>query len=282
MAITTVASLNSLFNLIYEDALFVARETNLMTALVRNFSAKGWMARKLSIRPQITAQAKAEGIDFANPTTFGLTEKATLTPATIMAQVLLTDEDVDTDPNAAVQDASQELGGSIATKIDKDLVGDFTSFTTDVGPGAAQTATIAKAAKGVSVLRNSLAPNPLYVVWHPYHWHDLWVELGQPAANFALLGDIANQALKDFFVGVWINIQHFTSANIIPDAGDDAVSGIFNTNALGFDSRKAPTMEDERDASRLATELNMSAGYAHGVLRTEFGVKYTADAATPT
>lgn len=281
MALTKIESLNELFNLIYEEALFVARETNLMVNLVRNFSAVGFMARKLTIRPQITAQVKPEGVDFANPTEFGKSLKATLTPATVMSQVLLTDEDVSTDQDGAVEDASRELGGSIGTKIDRDLCGDFASFTTDVGPGAGQTATIAKAAVGVSVLRNSLAPNPIFAVWHPYHWHDIWVELGQPAGTKAFLGDLANQALRDFYVGSWINIQHFTSANIVPDASDDAVSGIFNSQSLGFDSREEPMLEPERDASRKATELNMSAGYAHGVIRTEYGVKYTADAATP-
>ena len=170
MAITTVADLNSLYNLIYEDSLFVARETNLMVGLVRNFTATGYMARKLSIRPQITAQVKAEGIDFQNPTTFGKSLKATLTPQVVMAQALLTDEDVQTDPDNARTDASQELGGAIATKIDVDLVTLFASLTTDKAAANAAL-TIAKCAAGVSVLRNSLAPNPIYFVLHPYGWH---------------------------------------------------------------------------------------------------------------
>lgn len=282
MAITQVSDLNSLYNNIYERALFVARETNIMTNLVRTFSATGFMVRKFATRPVVTAQEKAEGVDFANPTTMGRTLLATLTPATVMAQALLTDEDRDTDPDSAINDAAQEMGGAIATKIDVDLCADFANFTTDVGPGAGQTATIAKAAVAVSILRNNIAPNPIYSVWHPYHWHDLWVELGQPATTKAFLGDVANQALKDFYVGNWINVQHFVNANIDVDGSDDAVSGIFNQNALGFDSRQAPMLEPERDASRKATELNMSAAYAHGVIRNVYGVKYTADATTPT
>ena len=58
------------------------------------------------------AQAKAEGVDFQNPTTFGLTSKYTLTPGVVMAQALLTDEDVQTDPSGASQDAAQELGAA--------------------------------------------------------------------------------------------------------------------------------------------------------------------------
>lgn len=282
MAITTVSDLGGLYNNIYEKALFVAREMNIMVNLVRQFNAKGFMARKISARPQITAQTKAEGVDFANPTTFGKDLLATLTPSVVMAQSLLTDEDMETDPDNAQNDCSQELGNAVATKIDVDLVTDMASFTTDIGPGAGSTATIAKAAVGVSVLRNNKAPNPIYAIWHPYHWHDIWVELGQPAGTKAFLGDIANQALRDFYVGNWINVQHFVSANIAVDGSDDAVSGLFNQGGLGFDSRQEPTLEPDRNPSQKATELNMSAGYAHGVVRNTFGVKYTADATQPT
>jgi len=281
MAITTTDDLNGLFNLIYDDALFVARESNIMVGLVRNFNATGYMQRKGSIRPQVTAVEKPEGVDFQNPTTFGRSLKYTLSPTVKMAQVLLTDEDVQTDPDNAAQDAAQELGGALATKIDTDLVALFTGFGT--GKAAAGSAlTIANCAAAISVLRNQKSPNPLYFVLHPYGWHDVWVELGQPAANQAFLGDIANQALRSFFVGAFLAANWFTSANIAIDGSDDAVGAVFNPNSLGFDEREAPMLEPERDASRKATELNMSAGYAVGELRDEYGVKLTHDATEPT
>lgn len=281
MAITKISDLNSLFNLIYEDAIFVAREMNLMVNMVRNFSATGYMARKGTIRPQITAVEKAEGDDFQSPTTFGQTLKYTLTPTVKMSQVLLTDEDIATDKDSARQDASQELGASIATKIDVDLVTLFASFTT--GKGSSGSAlTISNVAAAISVLRTEKAPNPLMVVLHPYGWHDIWVLLGQPAGTYPFLGDLANQALKDFYVGSFLNATWFTSANIALDATPDAVGGVFHQSALGFDTREAPVLEPERDASRKAWELNMSAGYAVGILRDEFGVKLTHDATEPT
>ncbi len=281
MAITTTTDLNSLYADIYEDALFVARESNVMVGLVRNFNATGYMQRKGSIRPQITAVEKAEGVDFQNPATFGRTAKFTLTPTVKMAQALLTDEDLQTDPDNAAQDCAQELGGAIATKIDTDLVTLFASLT--AGKGAAGSAlSMAKCAAGISLLRTNKTPNPLYFVLHPYGWHDVWVELGQPAANQAFLGDIANQALRSFFVGAFLAANWFTSANIDIDGSDDAVGGVFSPQALGFDEREAPTLEPERDASRKATEMNMSAGYATGILRQEFAAKLTHDATEPT
>lgn len=280
MGITTTADLNGLFNTIYERALFVAREQSVMAPLVRPYSAVGWMARKVTIRPQITAVSKPEGVDFVAPTDFGKTLLATLTPGMIMAQVILTDEDRDTDPDSARDDAAQELGSAMSTKIDVDLCSTFTSLT-DIGPGAGQAATLAKFAVGVSRLRANHAPNPVYNVLHPYHWHDIWVELGQPASNKALLGDIANEALRSYFVGDWLNCMWFTDANIDVDGSDDAVSGIFNPQAIALDTRKAPELEPERDASALAWELNMSAGYAYGVVRETFGFGYKADASVP-
>lgn len=281
MAITKYSDISSYVANIYEDALFVARESNIMTGLVYNYSATGWMTRTVPLYAQVTAQTKAEGVDFNNPTTFSKSTAATLTPAMIMAQVLLTDEDMDTDPDDAQRSASMELGMAIATKIDVDLAGDFSSFDSDVGPGAATSADINSCAVAMSVLRNVPVPNPINVVLHPYHWHDCWIELGQPGTD-SFLGDVANQALRDFYVGAWMGMRWFTSANIAVDGDDDAVSGVFNTQALAFDSRKPPTLETERDTSKLATELNMSAGYAHGVRRSNFGVYYTADATTPT
>lgn len=175
MAITTTSDLNSLFNLIYEDAIFVAREMNLMVNLVRNFSATGYMARKGTIRPQVTAEDKPEGIDFQNPTSFGQTLKYTLTPGVKMAQVVLTDEDIATDKDNARRDAAQELGAAIATKIDVDLLALFSGFSTGKG-SAGNSLTISNVAAALSVLRTQHAPQPLYVVLHPYGYVMGWLE----------------------------------------------------------------------------------------------------------
>jgi hypothetical protein len=207
--------------------------------------------------------------------------KYTLTPTVKMAQALLTDEDVQTDPDNAVQDCAAELGGAMATKIDVDLVGLFSGFS--AGKASAGNAlTIANCAAAISVLRTNKTPNPLYFMLHPYGWHDVWVELGQPGANQAFLGDIANQALRSFFVGAFLAANWFTNANITIDANADAIGAVFSPQSLGFDEREAPSLEPERDASRKATELNLSAGYAVGELRDEYGVKLTHDATEPT
>ena len=281
MAISTTTNLNSLYNSIFEDAMFVARENVLMTNLVRNFSADNFHDRKLGIWSTATAETVSEGVDYSNSQSFSKTLKATLTPSEVMSQFTITDLMVMNDPDNTRSAAAFELGSSVAQKIDTDIVNLFSSFTTDKGAGAGNTATIADFAAAISVLRNQKTPMPINVVLHPYHWHDIWTELGQPAANQALLGDYANQALKDFYVGRFLSINWYVSANSAIDASTDAISAVFNPQALAFDSRIAPYMETERDASLRSTELNMVAGYAVGLIRNEFGVKYTADATEP-
>lgn len=284
MAVTQVSDLNSLFNTIYERALFVAREANLMTNLVRNVSATGWMNRVVPIRPQISAVSVGETEDFNSPTTFGKSSLATLTPGEIAAQVVLTDQDLETDPDNARMDAEMELGMAVATKIDVDLLGTFSSFSTDAGDGANNAATFEKFAAGVAIVNNvtKRSDGAAAAVLHPYQWHDLWLELGKPAATLPNLDQVTVQALRDYYITTLLGgVRIFTSSNIDVDANSDAIGGIFTRNAIWLDTRRAVRMEPERDASARAWELNINAGYGYGLVRSTYGVKFTTDAAAP-
>jgi len=207
--------------------------------------------------------------------------QATFTPGEVIAQALLTDQNMETSPEDEVAAASFELGSAIATKIDTDLIALFPSLAVDLGPGAGTAADLQSFADCIAYLRNAKAMGTIQIVAHPYHWHDIWTQLGQPAATMDFLGDMANQAMRQYFVGLFLGAQWYISANISVDTNDDAISGIFVRDALAFDSRRAPRLEPERDASLRGTELNMTAGYAVGTLRSEWGCEYTADATAP-
>ncbi len=280
MTLSQVSSLNSLYSDIYERARFVTREQSLMPSLVTRMGATGWMSRKIGIWSQATAVAIAEDQDLANAAEFSKSVDVTLTPGEIGAQFILTDRMVDTDPDGARAAAGYELGMAIATKIDTDLATDMASFSKEKGASGAAL-TIAKCAAALAYLRKTSIPGPFIFVLHPYGWHDVWTELGQPASQKALLGDIANEALRQYFVGRFLAADWFVSANISIDGTPDAVSGVFNRMALAIDMRRAPRLEPFRDPSARAVELNMTAGYAHGVWRDSYGVKLTHDATEP-
>lgn len=283
MAITKYSDISSFVAAIYERSVFVAREMNLMSNLVSNYSAQGWMTRTFSTRPQITAETVADGVDYSNPTTFGKSAVGTLTPAEAIAQVILTDQDMETDPDGAVTDAAYELGASIAAKIDTDLTAIFSSFATDKGAGAGQTNTIADLASGVAVVRNRMKrAGDVNAVLHPYQWHDIWTALGQPAATYSAIQEMANQALRDYYVANMLTLSIFTSSNV-PVSGTDATGGIFNQDSIALDTRRPYRLEPERDASLRGTELNATAGYAVGLgKRPTSGVKFIGDITEPT
>lgn len=279
MTASKVSSLNSLFNTIFDDALYVARENALLPGLVTNKTATGMAARKISTYPTVTAAEVADGVDFANATEWTKTLSATITPKEVMAQVVITDQRLATDPEDARQSSAQEMGMAIATKIDADLAALFDDFSSDLG-ASGSALTIQRCANAMAKLRVNHAPNPINIVLHPYGWLDIWTELGQPASQKALLGDVANDAMRDFYVGDWMGAMWYTNTNI-KTSGSDAYSAAFHRDALVLDTRMAPRQEVERDASLRAYEVNITAWYGVGEQRDGFGIQLTHDATAP-
>lgn len=76
-------------------------------------------------------------------------------------------------------------------------------------------------------------------------------------------------------------VDVFVTSNI-PVTSNNARGLMFSREALALDVRRAPRLEPERDASRRGWELVMSAVYAHGTWRPEWGVQIFTDATTPT
>ena len=169
MALSKVGSIASQLLLdIIEDTLFVARETNLMSGLVTNYRGQGWMNRRIGVYPTLTATTIDEDQDFVNPTEWTKTLETTLTPQEIMTQVEITDRRLETDPEDARRDAAREMGGAIATKVDKDLLDLFNQLTAGTIGAEASALTITRCAAALSILRATNVGNPLYVVLHPY------------------------------------------------------------------------------------------------------------------
>lgn len=281
MAISKNSSIAStLYPTLIEETLYVAREMNLAGGLVYNYAAQGMAVRYLGIYPTLTASTKAEGVDYANATEFTKTEQMSITPKTEMVQVVLTDERMATDPEGALADAAREMGAALAAKIDQDVFTQVDDFTTDVGT-AGSALSIGRCAAALAILQNNHVPMPINAVVHPYGWFDLWTELGQPVATKTFLGDVANQAMKDYSVGNFIGVQWYTSSNV-ETASTNAYSGMWHREAIALDTRQVPTLEPQRDASLKGTELNLSASYGVDVRRPTYGIQLTHDITTPT
>lgn len=268
---------------IWDGALIVARDNTLMESLVRGFDDKrGATPRKNSIYGTVTFREVAETDDIV-PQTYSRSLKSTLTPAEKAASFFLSDTRIETDDQDVVSDASRELGMGLSQKVEADVLGDFPSLTGGTIGAAGSTLTWGHILAAQSRLRATNAPQPFYCVLHPYQWHQLGktMTITQGAKQNAP-DSLLETVVRNFWQDTVYGINFFTTSNLAIDGNDDVTAAMFSRDALALDSRRAPRLERQRDASRRGWELVMTAMYAHGTWRPEWGIQIISDATAPT
>ena len=283
MALNTAANISSFVNDVFEDALFVARDNELMTSLITVFNDRtGSASRKNQEYGTATMNTVGESDDLASQT-LTPTALSTLTPIEVGAQFFVTDYREESDLFVARLDAAIELGRSMAQRIETHILGNFSSLTGGTVGTAGNSMTWGLFYAALTNLKIQNAPAPYYCVLTPAQWHDLGTAV-LPAGGVSQTNAPAlqNEAALKFWVGRVGGVEIFVTNNISIDASDDATGAMFSRPSLALDIRRAPRLEPERDASRRGLELNISAVYAHGVWRPDFGVQIVSDSATPT
>ena len=283
VGLSGVAELNSYFNNIYEDAVFVARDQSLATRMVRVFTdGRGDQTRSVTTYPEITPAVVAEAEDFAAPTAFDKTLLSTLTPAEYMAQVILTDRRLETDPQNARQDAGIELGMAFAKYIDTTVFSNFASLTGGTLGSLGGTALWGYLLAAEARLRDANVPRPHYAVLHPYAWHDL-ATVAAVSATVTNAPAFQDEVMRRYYVANAAGLDGiFISSNLKESGGTGAYSAVFNPNAIAFDLRRDVRIEPERDASKRAGELNATVMFAHGTWRPTWGIQVLHDITAPT
>jgi hypothetical protein len=266
----TYTDISSLANTIYEDVLFVARENNLMALLAQGYNDRtNDEARKNAKYGSATINQIGETDDLDSQT-FTPTVDQTLTPYEYGAQFFITDKRRESDRYAVVQDASLELGKAFGQKVDTLLVSTFSSLTGGTVGGTTTDLTWANIFAGIAKMRAAFAPQPWTIVLHSYQYYCLGTAVlpGVTVTNAPALQDaIYRQFYQNSISGVDIVLDD----NIT--SGATAYGAIFSTNrAIALDWRRGVRIEPERDASRRGFELNLSARFAYGIWRPQFGV----------
>lgn len=276
------SDISSFVNTIFEAAILVARDQNVMTGLVRGFNDRtGLAVRQNSQYGGATMNTVAETDDLVGQS-FTPASIATLTPTEAAAQYFLTDSRIESDPFNVQRDAAQDLGEATATKIETDLVGVFSGFTGGTVGGVTSTISWNSIMNAQSILKTRKAPAPYFCVLHPYQWAILGAAASVASTVRTNIPEALMGKVNDtFFVGQAYGVSIFVSSNI-SIASNAAHAGMFSRDAIGFDLRRAPRLEPERDASRRGWELNMSTVYAAAKWRPLFGVDmyYLATAGT--
>jgi N4-gp56 family major capsid protein len=277
MAGSTSVTLNDLLPTIVQEALFVASERSIMRGLVRNYNVAPGAGKTVTvpIYPVQTAAVVTEGDEVSN--TAVSTDVATLTVSQVGIRTLVTDLAVNASSSNVVADLGRLFGEAIARKMDQDLIAKFSEFTTNTVGSTSTTITPALLMAAITKLKNGGVPTDgVVAVLHPAVAYDLKSALtttGNTAFGQGAFGDVANEAMRMGYVGQLFGIPVYETSNFSnAGAAGDYVGGIFHRDALGLAMMRDISIETQRRASFLGSDVVCSAMYGVGTIYEGYGV----------
>jgi N4-gp56 family major capsid protein len=285
MAGSTTVTLNDLLPTIVQEAMFVANERSIMRGLVKNYSLAPSQGKTIQvpIYPLQTAATLTEGDDFSN--TAVSTDVATFNIGQVGLMTMVTDLAINASASNVVADLGRLFGEAVARKIDQDLMAQFANFTTNTVGSSSTTITPALVMQAITKLKAAAVPSEgIVAVLHPSVAYDLKSALttsGNTVFGGNGQGDIANEALRNGFVGTLFGVPVFESSNVPLVAGGaagDYLGGVFHRDALGFGLMRDIQIETQRRARAIGTDVVCSAMYGTGVVYEQYGVNATFDA----
>jgi N4-gp56 family major capsid protein len=283
MAGSTSVTLNDLLPTIIQEAMFFANERSIMRGLVKNYTLAPTQGKTIQVPifPVQTAASLTEGDDFSIAAVS--TDVATFDVGQVGIATMVTDLAVNASASNVVADLGRLFGEAVARKIDTDLMALFSSFTTNVVGSTATTITPALVMQGITKLRaQGISPDGIACVLHPNVAYDLKSALtttGNTAFSGGAFGDVANEAMRMGYIGQLFGVPVYESANC-PASGVDAgdyKGGIFHREALGFGLMRDISIETQRRARAIGTDVVCSAMYGTGVVYEKYGTYASFD-----
>jgi len=275
MAGSTTTTLNDLLPSIVQEAMFVASERSIMRGLVKNYSLAQGQGKTVTvpIYPKQTAAVLTEGNEISN--TEVSTDGATLTVQTVALRTLVTDLAVASSASNVVADLGRLFGEAIARKIDLDLSALFTSLNAGFGTNAGAI-TPSDIFKAVAKLKaNGVPTDGMVCVLHPEIAYDLKAALtttGNVAFTAGAFGDVANEAMRMGYVGQLAGIPVFETSNIAnTGTAGDYNGAVFHMDAFGLAMIGDISLETQRRASYLGTDVVGYCHYGSGILYNDYG-----------
>ena len=277
---TTSSTLSELYTNITQEAIFTFQETSVMRPLVTLYPLMGsGKVAEVPVYPAISAAAVNEATDLSN--TAVNPTSATITASEIGVMTTLTDLGANSASRNVGADIGKLFGEAIAKKVDTDLCGLFSSFTTNTGGAAGTELTADLLFKAQAQLRTLSVPAPYYGVFHPKALFNLKKTLTQAgySGTATAISEIGNEALRNGYIGRIAGIDVFENANLTIDGSDDSIGGVFHPASIGLAMKEDFKVETQRDASLRATEIVASIVYGKAVVKESFGAAITTDAA---
>jgi hypothetical protein len=285
MAGSTTATLDDLLPSIVQEAMFVASERSIMRGLVRNYSLAPGQGKVVTvpIYPQQTAAALTEGDEISNTAVSTSAGTITISPKAI--RTMVTDLSVVQSSSNVVADLGRLFGEAVARKMDADLGALLAGFSTSVSFTNDYTTNIAAANifEAVAKLRaQGISMDGISCVLHPeiaYTLKKVLTTGGTVAfTGGGGVGDVANEAMRMGYIGQLAGVPIYESANIayVTNAGDFP-GGVFHRDALGLALVGDITIETQRRASFLGTDVVASCHYGVAELYDAYGIALKFD-----
>lgn len=282
MQLNTAADIAAFVNPIFDGALLIARDNNVMMPLVKFFGDKSGTALRQNSQYGGASINNIGETDDLNSQAFTPASIAQLKPLEAGGQYLLTDLRVESDPFSVQSDASMDLGLATSTKIEVDLLGTFSSLTGGTIGASGTVITWGHVGAALSVLRAQKAPFPYNMVLHPFQWAPLAKAIAPGVALTNIGAAALEEFQKSFYVGTFSGVNIFITSNIAGQGTSSATGAMFARPAIALDMRRYPRLEPFRSPSRRGLELNMTTVYAAGVWRPLFGVQMPFNCTAPT
>ena len=269
---STYTGISTLVANVYNNAIHAAVEGNVISPHIEVWQDSTSPApRVFGSYSGGTFLAVAESADNAAQA-FNAAASGTLTPAVYAQMIELTNRRLRAEPGRAQREAGIHLGNTLASSVDTQLAGLFSSLTGGTVGTAGGTLTWANIFLAQAKMRTNKLAGPYTCILHPVQWYYL------TSASSGVPTLMQSEAIKDSVVGTFYQasfggIDFFVDANIT--SGTAAVGGMFVRDALVLDIRQPFKIEPQYDAKISGNggwELNASMEYAYGVYQPTHGV----------
>lgn len=269
---STYTGISTLVANVYNNAIHAAFEGNVISPHIEVWQDSDSPApRVFGSYSGGTFLAVAESADNAAQA-FNAAASGTLTPAVYAQMIELTNRRLRAEPGRAQREAGIHLGNTLASSVDTQLAGLFSSLTGGTVGTAGGTLTWANIFLAQAKMRTNKLAGPYTCILHPVQWYYL------TSASSGVPTLMQSEAIKDSVVGTFYQasfggIDFFVDANIT--SGTAAVGGMFVRDAMVLDIRQPFKIEPQYDAKISGNggwELNASMEYAYGVYQPTHGV----------
>jgi hypothetical protein len=219
----------------------------------------------------ITSTKPGDGVAPAAADTNTTSKSIDLVEHVVYAQI--TDFLRDSAQESVIAGLANQSGSALAEGIDKELVALFNDalVTQEIGAAGADN-TVAHIMKAAAKIRANKYTGQLFGLLNPIQAYGLKAAL-TATNSYQAATTVGNRVLEAGYVGTVSGVQLFESALVNIDGAGDASGCVFAPGAFGVAQRGGVNMEEQRVATKRATDLVLSVVAGAAVLRPELAVR---------